>query len=281
MDKYEEFNDSLEKKHNKCYEGEVADVDKACFAKHAHYADIAKHASTASHAEHAESATSACHADKAERACYSKIADHAKKADYACNTGNAENAGHANFADNARNADSAANAGYACNANHANNADQAANADHATNSDNATHAEIADKVNNIDTTKYFWISGGPNSSQVPANSTLLVQLLPTNVPAGNSIYVDRIRCSLGYYTPVPNGLHVRAFVSSLINISPLGDSATTTSNVVDEIPDTMLIYTNTTTEMTTVMICITIDNETTEILHTDMPDSWWVGIKIM
>ena len=97
---------------------------------------------------------------------------------------------------------------------------------------------------------------------------------------GKTLKVTRIRCSLGFYTPDP-GLVLKVFSALTTDHLPLDGIIYSTANVVDEVPAASHIYHNATAIQQLISIVIGEDNKTDSILHTDMPDAWWVEFKII
>ena len=133
-------------------------------------------------------------------------------------------------------------------------------------------------ADHVDTTQFFWINSTPNSTQVQPHGNIVVQSLPLNVPAGQGIYVSRIRCSLGFYST--DSFTLQVLVTSYANMTPLGNTSTSSENTCDEIPTVLNIYNNTSGTEANVLVRIRVSNSSDNILQIDMPDSWWVGIDI-
>jgi len=250
-------------------------AENAKCAEKAEYAECAGKAECAVNAENAKCAEKAEYAKCAEKSEYAKCAEKAELAKCA------DKAEFAKCAEKSENAKCAEKSEYAECAEKAEHAKCAVNAEHAECAEHAINADFAKYANigRLDTTKYFWIEGVPNSTQIAAYTTLITQTLPINVGPGKTLRVTRIRCSLGFYTPV-SSLVLRVFAASTTNHLPLDGIVYSTANVVDEVPVQSHIYHNATATQQLITIVIGEDNKTNSILHTDMPDAWWVEFNI-
>jgi hypothetical protein len=210
----------------------------------------------------------------AEEAVHASCADTATFADLAASAKTSEHAVTAVHAVSATCADRAAEAARAEEADHAQTAGQAEKAEYA---GKALCADTADKLN---ATGFFWINGSPNYSQIQPGKALVIQSLPVNVGDGESVFVRRIRCCLGFCAPDGRGLRLKIFASAVSDSVQLDGAVYSTDAIVDEVPKAQLIYTNTGPGQKLILLQIAEQNDTGFILHTDIPNSWWVLIEI-